>query len=116
VGTLASGDIATSRDGGHTWEAIRTGHTFDSVTSFPGMSTTLFGMVASPAARDQGLWRSTDAGHTWTSVIKQPNVDRMLEVKGAAPAVLAFEWGITVWRSTDTGATWTRLSSLTGTR
>jgi hypothetical protein len=115
VATLASGDIATSRDAGHTWSTTTTGHAFDIVSSFPGLGTTLFGMVASPVASDQGLWRSTDQGHTWTSVIKQPNIDRMLDVRGSAPALLAFQWGITVWRSADTGAAWTKLSSLTGT-
>lgn len=114
LATLASGDIATSRDAGHTWETTRTGHAFDRVTSFPGLGTTLFGMVAAPVATDQGLWRSTDTGHTWTSVIKQPNVDGMLDVRGSVPALLAFQWGITVWRSANAGATWARLSSLTG--
>lgn len=115
VATLAGGDIATSRDAGQTWQTLKTGHAFDSVVSSPGAAATFFGMVASPVAADQGLWRSPDGGRTWSAVLKQPNVDRMLGLTGVGAPLLAFQWGITVWRSTDIGVTWTKLATLSGT-
>lgn len=113
IATLASGDIAVSRDAGASWQIVKTGHAFDSVLSLPGIPATFFGMV-STAPGDQGLWRSGDGGHTWVAVIKQPNVDRLLDLTSAGSALLAFQWGITVWRSGDAGATWSRLSPISG--
>ncbi len=112
VATLASGGVASSRDGGQTWQTLPSGPSFDNVVSFPSTGATLFGMVASPTESNQGVWRSTDGGHTWSEMLKQPQVDYMFATPQRSGSLLAFQWGINVWKSADAGATWTRLASV----
>jgi hypothetical protein len=115
VATLGAGGVATSRDGGKTWQSVAGKQVFDNVASFASTGAVVFGMVASPTEPGPGVWRSADGGHAWTQVLTQPQVDYMFEVPGAQAHggnLLAFQWGIVEWRSADGGLTWSQLAHL----
>ena len=106
VATLGNGGVATSRDGGETWQKLPTTFSFDNVVSFTTTGSTLFGMVAAESDHNRGVWRSADGGGTWSRVLDQPLVDFAFGLPDGQ--LLAFQWGVHVWRSTDGGANWAK--------
>jgi hypothetical protein len=107
VATLGHGGVATSRDGGQTWQQLQSTFSFDNVVSFTTTTgAILFGMVAAESDHNRGIWRSTDGGGTWTRVLDQPLIDYAFGLPNGD--LLAFQWGVHVWRSTDGGANWTK--------
>jgi hypothetical protein len=106
VATLGHGGVATSRDGGQTWQQLTTTFSFDNVVSFTTTGATLFGMVAAESDKQKGVWRSADGGGTWSRVLDQPLIDLAFGLPNGD--LLAFQWGVHVWRSTDAGANWTK--------
>jgi photosystem II stability/assembly factor-like uncharacterized protein len=117
VATLSNGGVAVSGNGGVTWSRRPFHVPFESVASPAGAPKVLIGMSAEPAAKTQGLWRSTDNGKTWRRVLSVPLVDHLYEVPGKGsgrPELLAFQWGIQVYASHDDGRTWRRLARAGG--
>lgn len=106
VATLAHGGVATSKDGGQTWQQLQSTMSFDNVLGFTTTGSTLFGMIAAESDHNRGVWRSADGGATWSRVLDQALIDFAFGLPNSD--LLAFQWGVHVWRSTDGGAHWTK--------
>jgi photosystem II stability/assembly factor-like uncharacterized protein len=113
VATLAHGGVATSQNGGVSWQRHPFRVTFETVTSPTYLPGVLIGAAPAPSKRSQGLWRSTDDGVTWRRVLSVPLIDHLYDVpadRSHAAQLLAFQWGIQVWSSHDGGRTWQRVA------
>ena len=108
---ISSGKICRTRDGGATWEALRTGFPASGLWLDPRSPSTLY-------AFSRGLWRSTDRGTTWSplggapdqleyaSLLLSPSSPGTWYVLGYPPAPSVH---YQLLRTTDGGSTWVKL-------
>jgi hypothetical protein len=100
-------DLHRSRDGGRTWERLRSFGPISAILVLPASPSTIYA-VGYDAFGSSGVFRSTDSGDNWTNVLEAP-VYSLASSPTDASVVFAGGWS-RIYKSTDSGDHWSFVS------